>query len=229
MANNVNKFSAFSVSDVKFSDLKKNKMGGKAVYINSQSGGKLMFQMPQLKAPYGLSSFTDAASGRTSYSLDLSLDNPEVEAKFRELDDLVVDFVSDHSQEFLGKSYKKDVMREALYKPLVKPSKGTYAPTLKLKVPTRPDGSFEPLAWTMEQKQTDLSEIGKSTMVYTNININSIWFIDNKFGVSVRLESVLFSPSSKISGFAFTDIETVKPAESVSDVSEEIDLPEDEE
>ena len=65
--------------------------------------------------------------------------------------------------------------------------------------------------------------------IYTIININSIWFIDNKFGVSVRLESVLFSPSSKISGFAFTDIETVKPAESVSDVSEEIDLPEDEE
>lgn len=227
MANSVNKFSNFSVSDVKFSELKKNKMGGKAIYLNTQSGGKLMFQMPQLKAPYGLSSFTDAASGKITYSLDLSLDDANVEQKFRDLDDSILDYVAEHAQEFLGKVYKKDVIREALYKPLVKPSKGNYAPTLKLKVPTRPDGSFEPMAWTMDQKQTELDKLGKSTMVYTIININSIWFIDNKFGVSVRLEQVLFSPSSKLSSFAFSDVETVTHAESVT--SEEVDVPEEEE
>jgi hypothetical protein len=229
MANSVNKFSNFSVSDVKFSELKKNKMGGKAIYLNSQSGGKLMFQMPQLKAPYGLSSFTDAASGKTTYSLDLSLDDANVEQKFRELDDSILDYVAEHAQEFLGKIYKKDVIREALYKPLVKPSKGNYAPTLKLKVPTRPDGSFEPMAWTMDQKQTELDKLGKSTMVHTIININSIWFIDNKFGVSVRLEQVLFSPSSKLSSFAFSDVETVTRAQSVTSAeeSDEVDVPEE--
>jgi hypothetical protein len=229
MADSVNKFSSFSVSDVKFSDLKKNKMGGKAIYLNSQAGNKLLFQLPQLKAPYGLSSFTDAATNKTTYSLDLSLDDQGVEQKFRELDDLVVDYVADRSQEFLGKVYKKDVIREALYKPLVKPSKGSYAPTLKLKVPTRPDGSFEPMAWTMDQKQTDLEKIGKSTMVYTIVNINSIWFIDNKFGVSVRLEQVLFSPSSKLTGFAFSGVESTTRAESTSGESEEVDVPEEEE
>ena len=228
MADSVNKFSSFSASDVKFSELKKNKMGGKAIYLNAQTGNKLMFQLPQLKAPYGLSSFTDAASGKTTYSLDLSLDDANVEQKFRELDDLVVDYVAEHAQEFLGKVYKKDVIREALYKPMVKPSKGNYAPTLKLKVPTRPDGSFEPLAWTMDQKQTELDKIGKSTLVYTIVNINSIWFIDNKFGVSVRLEQVLFSPSSKLSGFAFSDVETVQRAASTSGESDEVDVPEEE-
>lgn len=227
MANSVNKFSNFSVSDVKFSELKKNKMGGKAIYLNTHSGGKLMFQMPQLKAPYGLSSYTDAASGKTTYSLDLSLDDANVEQKLRDLDDAILDYVAEHAQEFLGKIYKKDVIREALYKPLVKPSKGSYAPTLKLKVPTRPDGSFEPMAWTMDQKQTELDKLGKSTMVYTIININSIWFIDNKFGVSVRLEQVLFSPSSKLSSFAFSDVVPVPAAESVT--SDEVDVPEDEE
>jgi hypothetical protein len=228
MANSINKFSTFSVFEAKFSDLKKNKMGGKAIYINSQAGGKLMYQMPQLKAPYGLSDYTDAASGKTTYSLDLSLDDSDVLSKLQEFDEAVLDYVAENSQEFLGKVYKKEVIREALYKPLVRPSKGNYAPTLKLKVQTRSDGSFEPTAWTMDQKETQLDKIGKSTLVYTIVDFNQIWFIDNKFGVSVRLQQVLFAPTAKLSGFAFSGVETVAAPASNSDESDEIDVPEDE-
>lgn len=228
MANSINKFSTFTVSEVKFSDLKKNKMGGKAIYINSQTGGKLMYQMPQLKAPYGLSDYTDTASNKTTYSLDLSLDDNDALSKLQEFDEAVLDYVAENSQEFLGKVYKKEVIREALYKPLVRPSKGNYAPTLKLKVQTRPDGSFEPTAWTMDQKETQLDKIGKSTLVYTIVDFNQIWFIDNKFGVSVRLQQVLFSPTAKLSGFAFSGVEAVEAPASTSGESDEIDVPEDE-
>jgi hypothetical protein len=67
-------------------------------------------------------------------------------------------------------------------------------------------------------------------MVHTIVEFNSIWFIDNKFGVSVRLQQVLFAPTTKLSGFAFSGIETSQAkAGSAGDSEEAIDVPEEEE
>lgn len=226
----ISKFTSFNASDVRFSEVKKNKMGGKAIYLSGANGGKLVYQLPLLKAPYGLSDFTDKASGKVSYSLDLSLDDQDVLAKLTAFDDRVLDFVASNCTACLGKEYKKDVIKEALHKPLVKVSKGGYAPTLKLKVATNPDGSFEPAAYTMEQALTSVDKIGKGTMVHTIVEFSSIWFIDNKFGVSVRLQQVLFAPTAKLTGFAFTGVETAaSKANSAGDSEEAIDVPEEEE
>jgi Family of unknown function (DUF5871) len=226
----ISKFTSFNASDVRFSEVKKNKMGGKAISLSGANGGKLVYQLPLLKAPYGLSDFTDKASGKVSYSLDLSLDDNDVLAKLTAFDERVLDFVASNCTACLGKEYKRDVIKEALHKPLVKQSKGGYAPTLKLKVATNPDGSFEPAAYTMEQALTSVDKIGKGTMVHTIVEFNSIWFIDNKFGVSVRLQQVLFAPTTKLTGFAFSGVETTasKPR-SAGDSEEEVDVPEDEE
>ena len=226
----ISKFTSFNASDVRFSEVKKNKMGGKAIYLSGANGGKLVYQLPLLKAPYGLSDFTDKASGKVSYSLDLSLDDQDILAKLSAFDDRVLDFVASNCTACLGKEYKKDVIKEALHKPLVKQSKGGYAPTLKLKVATNPDGSFEPAAYTMEQALTSVDKIGKGTMVHTIVEFNSIWFIDNKFGVSVRLQQVLFAPTAKLTGFAFSGVETTaSKANSAGDSDEAIDVPEEEE
>ena len=226
----ISKFTSFNASDVRFSEVKKNKMGGKAIYLSGANGGKLVYQLPLLKAPYGLSDFTDKASGKVSYSLDLSLDDQDVLAKLSAFDDRVLDFVASNCAACLGKEYKKDVIKEALHKPLVKQSKGGYAPTLKLKVATNPDGSFEPAAYTMEQALTSVDKIGKGTMVHTIVEFSSIWFIDNKFGVSVRLQQVLFAPTAKLTGFAFSGVETTaSKANSAGDSDEAIDVPEEEE
>ena len=226
----ISKFTSFNASDVRFSEVKKNKMGGKAIYLSGANGGKLVYQLPLLKAPYGLSDFTDKASGKVSYSLDLSLDDQDILAKLTAFDERVLDFVASNCTACLGKEYKKDVIKEALHKPLVKQSKGGYAPTLKLKVATNPDGSFEPAAYTMEQALTSVDKIGKGTMVHTIVEFNSIWFIDNKFGVSVRLQQVLFAPTAKLTGFAFSGVETTaSKANSAGDSDEAIDVPEEDE
>lgn len=224
----ISKFTNFNASDVRFSEVKKNKMGGKAIYLSGSNGGKLVYQLPMLKAPYGLSDFTDKASGKVSYSLDLSLDDNDILTKLSAFDERVLDFVASNCTACLGKEYKRDVIKEALHKPLVKASKAGYAPTLKLKVATNTDGSFEPAAYTMDQVLTSVDKIGKGTMVHTIVEFSSIWFIDNKFGVSVRLQQVLFAPTTKLSGFAFSDVETTKP-KSAGDSEEEVDVPEEEE
>ena len=95
----IQRSSEFSPASVGFSKLRKNKNGGKTVYLNGGDNKKLYLQLPFMRSPYGLSAFTDEGTGRTTYSLDLSFDTDNAEAmelhdKLKELDEIIVNRVS---------------------------------------------------------------------------------------------------------------------------------------
>lgn len=212
----------FHPSSIGFSKLRKNKSGGKAVYTQCDNK-KLYLQLPWMRSPYGLSSYTDDTTGRTSYSLDLSFDPDnegaqELKEKLLELDALIVDTVAKNSKEWLGKEFAKEVLQQALYKPLVRPGKEEYPATLKLKILTKQDGGFVPEAYNMQQETVPLDSIEKGHRVMAIIDVNQIWFIDNKFGCTVRLSQVLLDRSEKLQRFAFQGIDVGTPAQ-----DEEID------
>ncbi len=212
MALSIQLASNFDASAVCFSKLRKNKKGGKAVYINN-GNKKAYVQLPYMRAPFGLSSFTDENSGNTSYSLDLSFDDSltDLEQTLSQLDERIIQTVAENSEEWLGKKYNVAVIREALYKPLVRPGKGkdgtNYPSTIKLKVLTdmRTD-KFIPEAYNSEKIPVELDTIDKGQRVMTIVDFNQIWFIDNKFGVSVRLQQALLEPSKKLPSFAFQGV-----------------------
>ena len=219
----------FSPASVQFSKLRKNKNGGKAVYLNAGDNKKLYVQFPFMRSPYGLSAFTDEGTGRTSYSLDLSFDPDnaeamELHAKLKELDEKIVNEVAKNSKEWLGKEFNVAVLKEALYKPIVKPGKEQYAPTIKLKVLTKPDGSFVPECYSMQKEQVALDTIEKGQKAMAIIDLNQIWFIDNKFGVTIRLQQALFEQSAKLPSFAFKGV-TLPDAEEeeVDDIDNDVD------
>ena len=199
----------FDASSVQFGKLRKNKNGGKAVYLSTRDGSKVQLQLPFMRTPFGLSTFTDEASKKTTYTLDLSFDagDPEVEGfmgKMSKLDEIVAKTVADNSKEWLGKQFNLAVLKEALYKPLVRPGKGEYASTLKIKIATDvKTGNFIPEAYNMQQKEVPMTSLEKGQRVMAIVELNQIWFIDNKFGVSVKLLQVLLEPSKKLPKFAF--------------------------
>merc|ERR1711934_597014 len=183
----------FNPSNVMFTKMKKNKNGGKTVYINAQDGKKKLYlQLPFMRSPFGMSAFTDEATNKTSYSLDLSFDTDNEDAmqlssKLTELDEIILKTVTENSKEWLGKSYDINVIREALYKPLVRQGKEGYANTLKLKIQTNQTGDFIPEAYSSDRELIQLDEIERGQKCMCIVEINQLWFIDNKFGVSVRL------------------------------------------
>ena len=231
MALSIQLATTFEPTSVCFSKLHKNKNGGKTVYINKAKSQKIYLQFPFMRAPFGLSSFTDEATQKTSYSLDLSFDTEEpvladLESKFKELDEIIIKIVEENSAEWLGKKYNVNVIREALYKPLVRPGKGKYASTMKLKVLTdMKTGSFVPEAYSATRQPITLDTIEKGQRVMTIIDLNQIWFIDNKFGVSARLQQVLLAPSKKLPTFAFQGVDVPSSAtdELVEDESDDFD------
>lgn len=222
----------FDINSVVFSNINKNEKGGKAVYLNLPGKQKLLFQLPSMRAPFGLSNFVDKATGKASYSLSLDLgNNPEIVSQFKALDDKVVDFAVANSEALLGKRYTREVIREALYKsPLRKDKEGKYAETLYLKVmTTRDEKSFAVEAYESNRKPTDLSTLDKGRNVISIIEVNQIWCVDNKFGVSVRLMQVLFAPKSQLKGFSFVGVDDVLgvAAQEVPVEDEDIDLPDE--
>ena len=211
-----------------FSKLRKNKNGGKAVYLNGDNNRKLYIQLPYMRYPYGLSAYTDEASGRTSYSLDLSFDTDNAEAmelhdKLKQLDDIIVETVAKNSKEWLGKDFNVAVLKEALYKPLVRPGKEQYPATIKLKILTKPDGTFVPEAYNTKRDSVSLDTVEKGQKVLSIVDLNQIWFIDNKFGVTVRLQQALLEPSAKLPSFAFQGVSSGEEEEEEEEEDIEVD------
>jgi hypothetical protein len=226
MSLTIQRSSEFSSASIGFSKLRKNKNGGKTVYLNGGDNKKMFLQLPFMRSPFGLSMFTDESTGRTSYSLDLSFDPDNTEAmeihdKLKELDELIVNTVAQNSKEWLGKEFNVAVLREALYKPIVRPGKEQYPSTMKLKISTKPDGSFVPEAYSMQREQVSLDTIEKGQKVMAIVDLSSIWFIDNKFGVTIRLQQTLLEQSSKLPSFAFQGVEL--PTDELDDEVEEDD------
>ena len=229
MSLTIQRSSDFSPASVQFSKLRKNKNGGKAVYLNAGDNKKLYIQFPFMRSPYGLSAFTDEGTGRTSYSLDLSFDPDNEEAmalhnKLKELDDIIVKTVAANSKEWLGKEFNVAVLKEALYKPMVRPGKEQYPSTIKLKILTKPDGTFVPEAYSMQKQPVTLDTIEKGQKCMAIVDLNQIWFIDNKFGVTIRLQQTLLEQSAKLPSFAFQGVDL--PDEEEVDVEDEDEIEE---
>ena len=229
MSLSIQQSSDFSPASVQFSKLRKNKNCGKAVYLNAGDNKKLYVQLPFMRSPYGLSAYTDEATGRTSYSLDLSFDPDNAEAmalhaKLTELDDIIVNTVANNAKEWLGKDFNVAVLKEALYKPIVRPGKEQYPATIKLKVLTKSDGSFVPECYNMSKQMVTLDSIEKGQKAMPIIDLNQIWFIDNKFGVTIRLQQVLFEQSVNLPSFAFQGLDLPDEVEDeIEDEIEEVD------
>ena len=228
MSLTIQQSSEFSPANVQFSKLRKNKNGGKAVYLNAGDNKKLYLQFPFMRSPYGMSAFTDESTGRTSYSLDLSFDPDNEEAmalheKLKELDDIIVNTVANNAKEWLGKDFNVAVLKEALYKPIVRPGKEQYPATIKLKVLTKSDGSFVPECYNMSKQMVTLDSIEKGQKAMPIIDLNQIWFIDNKFGVTIRLQQVLFEQSAKLPSFAFQGLDLPDEVEDEVEVEDEIE------
>jgi hypothetical protein len=228
MALSIQQSTDFLASSVIFSKLRKNKNGGKSVYLNGPNSRKIQLEIPKMRAPFGLGSFTDEASKKTSYSLDLSFDaEPELThfmEKMKELDDIIIKTVADNSVEWLGKKYGIPVIKEALYKPLFKPGKGEYPGTIKLKIlQDAKTGEFVPEAYNYQRENVELTSIEKGQRVKCIIEISQIWFIDNKFGVSVRLQQVLLEPSKKLPRFAFQNVDPLPATEDEGEEEYEVD------
>lgn len=206
----------FDASNIVFSSVKKNRNGGKFVTLSSASGN-LYLQLPSLRAPFGVNPPNDQVK---DYYLNLTL-TPELEDKFRAIDERVLSYVHENSVALLNKQVDLNVMKDLLYTPIIRASKDPkYAPTIKFKAST---GEGRNLAdvYNSNKERVSLEDISKGSSVETIIELSQVYFINGKFGVSLRLNQAKLAPSNKLTGYAFVDTSDNSGEE------DELDVPED--
>ena len=209
MAMTITKISELSVSDIKFSDVRKNSKGGKVVYLNHKAGGKLMLKLPALRAPFGLSTFTDEGSGKvTSTNLPLSVDNPAVGARLDEINKAVLGFVYDHCEEIMGKKMGRETLAEMFKAPFKPSAKEGYSPILNLKVITDPaTGSIKTESYDASGTDVPLDSLEKGQTVTTLVELSQIWRTPAGFGATYRVHQVKFSAANKLPSRALVESE----------------------
>jgi hypothetical protein len=221
-------FSAFNPTEITFSDVRKNAKGGKAVYLNNAADGqKLIFQLPAMRAPFGLSEYKDEATGRVSYTLPLSLDKPEVLEALTKFDERILDHITANSEEILGKKMSREVIAEGMYKSSIKKSsKEGYAPTFNLKVLMNPkDGTIATEAYNAQRQAVPLNTLEKGQHVSAIIELNQIWRTPAGVGVSARVHQVMLAPTTKLKPCAFlAPAEDPVETEEVTDEDDEIEV-----
>lgn len=229
MSNAIIHHKTLTTSTFNFSDLRKNAKGGKVVYLSGPNKEKLHIQFPKLRAPFGLSEFVDQNSGNSSYSLDLSLENqPELLEKLRAIDDAVVKRASANAKDWLGKKHSEAVIRDVLYRPMVKvPNDDKYAPTIKLKILKDRDGTFVPECFNNKRQKVGLDSLEKGQSVTAIAVVPQVWIIDGKFGVTMRLQSAKLSPSDKLSGYCFLPDDDDETEEAEAEEEEEAEAEEE--
>jgi hypothetical protein len=232
----INKLSDFSASSIKFSDVQQNKMGGKAIYLNSSDGGKVLLKLPPMKAIVGISPYyADKTTKKNvqNYKMPLSLTDPAAAAFFAELDKAVLAHIQANEAKFFGgKKTLKDMMVN--YKPFVQQSeKAEYAPLLKTNVIwNKESNKFETQFY--DSKGTDINPEElvekRGTTVTTLIQLGQIYNTPAGFGLSIRLVQVKVASQAKLSSRALLD-DTEEPADEpeVADEEDEEEYEEEEE
>lgn len=188
----MNALTALDVSNITFSTVRRNASGGKTIYMNSKDSGRLELVLPAMRVPFGLSAYTDKNTGNISYSLNMSLDDPSVLEKLKSIETLVLDHVEKNSIEILGKAYSRDILRDVLFKSFIQYGKEPekYAPTLKVKVYTKKPTGFSARAFDDQKREVSMEDVKKGSTVKALIDLNQVWAVDNKFGVTIVLKQV---------------------------------------
>jgi hypothetical protein len=146
-------------------------------------------------------------------------------AALQALDERALDFITENSNELLGKKMSREVIKEGIYKPLVRPSsKEGYAPTMNLKVLMK-DGVIATEAYSAARQPVPLTDLEKGQSVSAIIDINQIWRTPAGVGVTVRVHQVMFAPTNKLKPCAFLAAadEPVETAPSEGSVEYETD------
>jgi hypothetical protein len=229
MASIVRKFADFKPSDIKFGDVSKNKNGGKVVYLSHVDGGNLWYQLPVMRAPFGLGTNTDKDSGvLKGYSLPLTADDELVSSKIGEMEAFICQFLTSHSEEIWGKQKSLEGITENYNSVIKMPKDPKYKPNLNLKVDVDRNIKITTEAWDGKPlARVPLESLAKGQSVTAIVEINQLYFIGSAmYGASIRVKQVKFAVLNSLKSCAF--ITDAAEDEDEDEDEDEVDVPEDE-
>lgn len=180
-----------------------NKHGAPRVDIK----GSTTFQVPLVRAPFGVSHTTWDKKPVTSTrkNCELEMSDPNGLAFFQKVDEHIIVAATKHPEWFKKKKISRETV-ETLYRRCVQPSKGDYPPLVRIKVIEGEGEKSDTIVrevYTAEGQDEESYDIGdwytikSNTDVITIAEVKSLWFVGGNFGATVIAKDILAWPPAK--------------------------------
>jgi len=212
-------------SDVKYSKPKVNAVGGKSVGILNAATNSATYISTPLMLTWGVNSFTDDKTGKTTYDMSLQFPTNEYAnsdttaflENMKAFEERIKADAITNSKEWFGKTKMSADVIEALWTPMLKYPKDkdsgefdmTRSPTLRIKMPVW-EGEWKCELYDMDRTQifpdsdvpnrTPLDIINKGANIATVIQCGGIWFANGKFGITWKLFQGVVKPKATLRG-----------------------------
>ena len=170
---------------------------------------KIIF--PRMYIPFGISGFTSEV-GPTKYNIDFAMKGWDEDGNFvnkfynsmRELEEKVIENVSNQSEDIFGKPMSIEELKPMFFSN-IKESPDR-EPKFRVKVDSTIDDKVKPNVYDEEKKP--LNDEIKNGLYSRNsgtaiVEMNSIYFLNRKFGVSWKLNSLVVYEPQRLKGFQF--------------------------
>ena len=239
-----------NVSQISFTEGKRNKQGGLGVSIKYDSQ-TFDFRLPRMAFPGGLLTREDANTGNVSYSLIGSLKgcDPYAKARSSNEDDMsktynfLLDFkerliqaATENSKKWFGKQRSEDSIRDSFNdRSILSVSSdkqgdeyvpnGKYAPSLKVKIPVY-DGSIKMDVVDASAKPVYLTVDSLRSVFPKGVSANliigaSLYIIGQSFGVTWRVTMAQVFPQTRLTAASVFEAVADEEADDEEDATPE--------
>jgi hypothetical protein len=195
-----------------------NKFKSKTSYINKTNleSTRPKYQLvsktdPIPRAPYGISKQFDTTKEETDRkTLNLTIECESLFNVLQALDEHNIKVAFENSEKWFNKKLSIDNIR-FMYKPLVVPSTKGYSPTFKVKLNTNKQFERATRFFVLEETsdgkmkyvEKDYTVIKQGCRCVPNVEISSMWFNTNQFGMILEATELIVFPTEQREEFPF--------------------------
>ena len=192
------------LDDIKIADYNNRK-----IVLSTHKGEPIRFQIPKMYMPFGISGFTPEI-GNKKWNIDFSMrgfDETDSVIKrcydvLRKIEDKIITSVAEQSEEIFGKKMTYEELIP-LFNSNIKETPGR-EPKFRVKVDTDYEGRIKPLIYDQEKKDIRCEAedgLHSRTTGSSIVELNSVYFMNKKFGCTWKLYQLMVSDIQRLKGF----------------------------
>lgn len=200
----MSKFHEISLDSITLSEYHNKK-----IVISDENKKLIKFQIPRMYIPFGISGFTPEV-GATKWTIEFSMKGFDEEDNYvkkfydylRKIEEKVITFVHDNSQTIFG-SQKSLLQIQDMFNSNIKESPNR-EPKFRVKVDTSMDGKIKPAIFDSEKSRIDVeleNGIFSRKSGTAIVEINSVYFLNKKFGITWKLNQMKVFEPQRLKGF----------------------------
>jgi hypothetical protein len=184
---------------------------GRKISLSTKDGKTVRVQIPRMYMPFGISGFMPEV-GNTKWNIDFSMKGYDEDGNYVKVfyeilqlaEKTIIQAVSNQSQNIFGKQMSVDELLP-MFNSNIKHSPDR-EPKFRVKVDATSDGVIKPGIFNNEKKH--LKDLVSDKLYARNsgvgiIEMNSVYFLNRKFGVTWKLHQLVVHEPQQLKGFQF--------------------------